>query len=123
MRQVLDQEFQSYLQRQRADARQARYRCGGLEDAEGLQDTRGKGNAARGAVVELGQHTIKAVAVKRDFFGRVIVNDARSETRAEGRAKSRRKTVEENRIWVSYNEGFSNAVRKPVSLAEVMRGL
>ncbi len=27
------------------------------------------------------------------------------------------------KVWISYHEGFSNAVRKPVSLAEFLRGL
>jgi chromosome transmission fidelity protein 18 len=27
------------------------------------------------------------------------------------------------RIWVSFHEGFSNAVRKPVTLDDIMRGL
>jgi chromosome transmission fidelity protein 18 len=29
----------------------------------------------------------------------------------------------EGRVWVSFHEGFSNAVRKPVTLREIMSGL
>ncbi|MCJ1474468.1 hypothetical protein MMC13_003126 [Lambiella insularis] len=123
VRQVLEQEYQEYVLRQRADARQARFRSGGVDGMERRGGVEGKENAAKGAPGGRVQLKMKGTGVKRDFFGRVIVNEARSETREEGREKSRRKTVEENRIWVSYNEGFSNAVRKPVSLAEVMRGL
>lgn len=66
---------------------------------------------------------MKVAGVRRDFFGRVIVNEARSATKEDGKEKSRRENVMGNRIWVTYNEGFSNAVKKPISLAELMRGL
>jgi chromosome transmission fidelity protein 18 len=29
----------------------------------------------------------------------------------------------EGRVWITYHEGFSNAVRKPLTLAEIMREL
>lgn len=59
-------------------------------------------------------------AVKRDFFGRVIKEkplvegEVRKKTKAEG---------DEDRIWVSFHEGFSNAVRKPITIDELFRGL
>ena len=28
----------------------------------------------------------------------------------------------ERKVWVSFHEGFSNAVRKPITLEELMRG-
>jgi chromosome transmission fidelity protein 18 len=63
-----------------------------------------------------------ARAVKRDFFGRVI----KERPLMEG--EQRKKVVENKggdvgRIWVSFNEGFSNAVRKPVTVDELLRGL
>lgn len=65
----------------------------------------------------------KPVGVKRDFFGRIIVNEARGTSKEEGKERTRRENVKGNRIWVTYNEGFSNAVKKPISLAELMRGM
>ncbi|KAJ4984199.1 sister chromatid cohesion factor [Stagonosporopsis vannaccii] len=59
-------------------------------------------------------------AVKRDFFGRVIKEkpliegEVRKQTKPEG---------DEDRIWVSFHEGFSNAVRKPITIDELFRGL
>ena len=58
--------------------------------------------------------------VKRDFFGRVIrekpllEGEVRKQTKPEG---------DEDRIWVSFHEGFSNAVRKPITMEELFRGL
>ena len=83
----------------------------------------GKKNASMDAAGLAAGQKIKLAGVKRDFFGRVIVNEARVVSKEEGRAKARRETVEGNRIWVTYHEGFSNAVRKPVSLGDIMRGL
>ncbi|KAH7359792.1 chromosome transmission fidelity protein 18 [Pyrenochaeta sp. MPI-SDFR-AT-0127] len=61
-------------------------------------------------------------AVKRDFFGRVIKDIPLKE------GERRKKKVEnvggdEGRIWVSFHEGFSNAVRKPVTIDDILRGL
>ena len=59
-------------------------------------------------------------ASKRDFFGRIIKEkphvegEVRKKTRQEG---------DDDRIWVSFHEGFSNAVRKPITIDELFRGL
>lgn len=77
--------------------------------------------------------------VKRDFFGRVIQNleqpialaggigntDAVRIAKAsalKGHAKEVTKEEGRERIWVSYHEGFSNAVRKPINLGDLMDG-
>ncbi|KAF2996852.1 hypothetical protein E8E13_003985 [Curvularia kusanoi] len=59
-------------------------------------------------------------AVKRDFFGRVIKD--KPLVKGEVRKKTRQED-EEDRIWVSFHEGFSNAVRKPITIDELFRGL
>jgi chromosome transmission fidelity protein 18 len=59
--------------------------------------------------------------VKRDFFGRVIKEAPKAnvdETAAQKQTQS-----SEGRVWVSFHEGFSNAVRRPITLAELMSGL
>ena len=60
---------------------------------------------------------------KRDFFGR-IVNDVRPTSAGKEKtandSKSDTKACQERRVWVSYHEGFSNAVRKPISLKEFL---
>ena len=49
-----------------------------------------------------------------------MVNEARVDGAGVGKEKKRE---EEHRVWVSFHEGFSNAVRKPISLEELMRGM
>jgi len=121
VRQVLSQEHEKYLLRQRADAKQARYRAGGPDDIP-LPHLVGKENLVKASTGDL-TNKAKFAGVKRDFFGRVIVNEARGTSKEDGKERTRRENVKGNRIWVTYNEGFSNAVKKPISLAELMRGL
>ncbi|GAB7342322.1 hypothetical protein MBLNU457_g0550t1 [Dothideomycetes sp. NU457] len=71
----------------------------------------------------------KKIKIKRDFFGRVVVEEVRPEDDGDldENVKRQKKKLQEakevGRIWVTYHEGYSNAVRKPISLKEMMRGL
>lgn len=59
-------------------------------------------------------------AVKRDFFGQLVMEEPLIEGEVRKRAKPE---GDEDRIWVSFHEGFSNAVRKPITIDELFRGL
>lgn len=64
--------------------------------------------------------------VKKDFFGRVVaVNEEVKEDEEEGGSKRKKAKGEEPKetVWLSFHEGFSNAVRKGVTLDEFMSGL
>lgn len=67
----------------------------------------------------------KAATVKRDFFGRVI-ESARPDSSDGGATRKETKSQtgkqEEKLVWVSFHEGSSTAVRKPITLDEFMRG-
>lgn len=77
--------------------------------------------------------------VKRDFFGRVIAERKRPLDEKNGNAnaaagggdgkESKRRgrgdvagDEKDIKVWVTYHEGINNAVRKPISLEEFMRG-
>lgn len=66
--------------------------------------------------------------VKRDFFGRIVKADALSTNKnapgKEGSQKTQRdgQPRSQNHAWVSYREGFSNAVRKRITLGELLDG-
>ena len=122
IRQALDQEYHKYLMRQRADAPHARHQHGGDLGSEVDLGVLNKQTAS----TEVDGITFKAVAVRRDFFGRTI--DAASRTARDylcqnesGGSHDLKMDKGEN-VWVSYHEGFSNAVRKPITLEELMRG-
>jgi chromosome transmission fidelity protein 18 len=64
---------------------------------------------------------ISTVGGKRDFFGR-LVNEARPGSAGKGMESAASKVVKKagGRVWVSFHEGYSNAVRKPISLKEFL---
>ncbi|KAI9830922.1 MAG: hypothetical protein M1819_005304 [Sarea resinae] len=178
VRQVLDQEYQKAILQRRADARQARYKAGASASLDGEGEEHGKekalakqrqkgGPGLHGSVQNERERIGRfAAGVKRDFFGRVIVNEAVRPPSApshggdssdsnneeednndntngggsEAKKRKRRRAAEEKqkeghghkdgddakanpKVWVSFHEGFSNAVRKPISLAELLAGL
>ncbi|KAF4550095.1 ATPase-like protein 2 [Elsinoe fawcettii] len=106
VRQVLVQECQSEERRVEGEKRGRRGKKD--DDVEEEQEEN---------VVEIK----KGKGVKRDFFGRVVVEIPRSDG-IEVKEKSK-ENKDEGRIWVSFHEGYSNAVRKPITLKELMRGL
>ena len=122
IRQALDQEYQKYLQRQRAAVRQARNTAGsGLgTEADGGVDDIANANIGEDGV------NLKPIVVKRDFFGRImdvpIPMAGGHMSQSESKESQDPKLGEKANVWVSYHEGFSNAVRKPVTLVELMRG-
>lgn len=119
VRQVLEQEWTKESRRLAEVSRLARF--GGDVQPQLLKrssTTAGLGDEGEAAVT-------KAAKVERDFFGRVVVTEgegARQLSKAEVQAR-RRKKEDQERVWVAYREGFSNAVRKPVSLGEILGGL
>lgn len=127
VRQVLDQELQKAKLEREKLARQARF-TGGNPHAASLEDIplvfNDKENKASKTAA------LPILGVKKDFFGRVIQNtEARAlkETDGNGRPKSKSGDGSfgkgETKIWVTFHEGLNNAVRKPISLDELLRGL
>lgn len=78
-------------------------------------------------------HTNVVHAVKRDFFGREILNHASVHASASGSSNSCGGGKSSGgggsgggdgkpKVWVTFHEGFSNAVRKPIGMRELMDG-
>lgn len=117
VRQVLDQEHRKETLLRLSTARQAR--SAKLDTDNGEAHTGDKENRN-----PFGKHRKAAPSmngVKRDFFGRII-NDVRpvsagGKSNAEDRTASKN---EEPRVWISFHEGYSNAVRKPLTLKELL---
>ena len=127
VRQVLDQEHQKHILVRENAARQSRYKAGNLdgETAEFDLAARQKLPGVRKGINF--DEKPNGTRVKRDFFGRVVAEEENGEEggkEREGEGRKRRKLApEENKVWVSFHEGFSDAVRKPITLAELMSGL
>ncbi|RYO90937.1 hypothetical protein DL764_008347 [Monosporascus ibericus] len=128
VRQVLDQELQKTKMLRDSSARQARFRAG---NTTGDADFDVTAAAADKENVKPGKGDPPTAGVKKDFFGRVIRTEARPLREQDGnggdgqRGKAGSETVGkgETKVWVTFNEGLNNAVRKPLSLDELMRGL
>lgn len=118
VRQVLDQELQKTITLREAAARQARFTAGGPMGLEEIPVHDNKENILKE------QARILEASVKRDFFGRII--PARPLGEVDGNAKRRKGHGHEksdNKVWVTYHEGMNNAVRKPITLQEFMKGM
>ncbi|KAH0536721.1 hypothetical protein FGG08_006429 [Glutinoglossum americanum] len=124
VRQVLDQEYHKEVARRDNEARQARYRAGNPGGGRPF------GNKTQKDKMMPRNENLRITGAKRDFFGRII-NEAvpRADTEDADEtemARKKRKSSggdQENTVWISYHEGFSNAVRKPITLEEILRGL
>lgn len=110
IRQVLDQELRKETLLRLSNARQARSikldHDGMDEHAEALPSEKHR----RAAPLLSGG--------KRDFFGRVI-NEVRP-TSTSGAEEDKSQKEEEPKVWVSFREGYSNAVKRPLTLKELL---
>ncbi|KAL8765153.1 MAG: hypothetical protein Q9209_007685 [Squamulea sp. 1 TL-2023] len=125
IRQALDQEYQKSVVGQRASAGQARIGIGRNVPLHKAADaTKNKGQT--GLPRKESEH---AITPKRDFFGNFIEDDGCKLEKTNGRRPSTdpydRASSEKGggKIFVSFHEGYSNAVRKPITLDDLMRGL
>jgi len=123
---VLDQEFQKNILVRENAARQARYKLGNPDEDDTYVFTDNKENKENKRGFDLDTMSI----VKKDFFGRVlndtVVQPLRERDGNAGEKKKKggkAKGKDDNKVWVSFHEGFSNAVRKPVTVEELLRGL
>lgn len=125
IRQALDQEYQKSVAGQRATMGQTRPGAGSNVPSNKLASIpkRDVPNSIHGK----GSGRINAP--KRDFFGRVVKDDEyglekanrrRQSTNPNDRTHGQRRA---GQIFVSFHEGYSNAVRKPITLDDLMRGL
>jgi chromosome transmission fidelity protein 18 len=58
--------------------------------------------------------------VKKDFFGRVIVESEEDSGSKRRRMDSANDLKIEPSVWVKFHEGYSNAVRKPVAFLDLL---
>lgn len=122
VRQVLDQEYQKNIIVRENAARQARYKAGNPHD-----DVDFAFSTSREHKLHHAEETV--LGAKRDFFGRVVreeilpLQEIDGNAQADGSIKKGNQDKKDNKVWVSFHEGYSNAVRKPITIAELLRGL
>ena len=117
VRQVLDQELTKEKLLQNSVVRQSR--AGPARLGHDLDENKENESPADKAK----QTAAKDAGVKRDFFGRIITEDRpKSAGKAAKGHVAQAQAKGKGRVWVSFHEGFSNAVRKPITLKELMDG-
>lgn len=102
-------------------ARQTRFRTGNpLDTREAVFENKEKSGKSKGVELPI-------IPVKRDFFGRVIVKpEVQPLQEGDGNANGKKAEpvpIGENKVWVTFHEGMNNAVRKPITLDDLFRGL
>ena len=137
VRQVLDQELTKALAQREHSLRQARFQSGsaaGVHEDYVFNDDKENNNHGMKKTNMSGAKEFNATGtgkegddVKRDFFGRVIAPPLRPLGETDGNAEARRErertAADVINVWVTFHEGLNNAVRKPISLQELLRGL
>lgn len=118
IRQALDQEYQKHLIRQSVDAAQSRSRAG----CDPGQRDKSSSAINKSAVTAVEGKEVKIVATRRDFFGRVIYDVQPESLDPSNSEKHKKSASNEHKVWMSFHEGFSNAVRKPITLEDLIRG-
>lgn len=119
VRQVLDQEYRKALQKLAHDVRQARFREGNSLDEESVYTFKNRSTVDSLIKNVDEEDSDGPVKIKKDFFGRVIIEKSTQELPTQKR-KEREDKKDTHKVWVTYHEGFSNAVRKPVTVADIM---
>ena len=120
----MDQQYQKYALRKGAEIRLARYQVSQGDEIDVLP-----ASAIPGAMCgQIDDGKPKPTVNKRDFFGRIVSDlqpapncGSAKDSNVVGRHVSNWRN-EDRKVWVSYHEGFSNAVRKPITLDELMTG-
>ena len=118
VRQVLDQELKKEKILQNYLSRHGRSGAANITLDLNGENKENESPAEKGKLI-----AAKEAGIKRDFFGRIVIED-RPQSAGKG-GKEQAATAQgkdEGRIWVSFHEGFSNAVRKPITLKELMDG-
>ena len=136
----MQQEYTKYQLRKNALAREARYLAGGGGGGGDVQGTVNNNDGSSSNTTDPSKAEEKIAAaptagIKRDFFNRPVPEDTLTNSGSllatEGprrlgsssiAAGSKGNEGRERKVWVSFHEGFSNAVRKPITLEELMSG-
>ncbi|KAL5000942.1 hypothetical protein BDV10DRAFT_161023 [Aspergillus recurvatus] len=121
VRQVLDQEYRKESIRKNSENLSS---TGSKKTTTKSNNANSPASPAEAAKVKFG------TAMKRDFFGRIIQDQELSSQDEKEQAQARKaSSVQQEassagrKVWVTYHDGFSNAVRKPISMAELLSGL
>ncbi|KAE8150205.1 hypothetical protein BDV25DRAFT_114548 [Aspergillus avenaceus] len=115
VRQVLDQESRKETVRKQSEA------------LSSVVPKRSAGKSTNDQNQVDGKGTNKSLTngprAKRDFFGRIIREPTPPPAGSQENPVQNEASKAGRKVWVTYHDGFSNAVRKPISMSELLAGL
>ncbi|KAF7592224.1 hypothetical protein BBP40_000495 [Aspergillus hancockii] len=112
VRQVLDQEYRKETMRKQSEAiGSSRKSARKSADGQTQDDEQGT------------KMSVREPGVKRDFFGRIIREPSPQPANPNENSVQNEASKVGRKAWVTYHDGFSNAVRKPISMSELLAGL
>lgn len=120
VRQVLDQEYRKETLRKHSEVLNT-----STVNTKTQKSSRKSSSRTENDADSKYKDPLKDVGVKRDFFGRVIQErtPASTDFADGGQPVQNEASKAGRRVWVTYHDGFSNAVRKPISMGELLAGL
>jgi chromosome transmission fidelity protein 18 len=114
VRQVLDQEYRKETMRKQSEALSSSKagKTWNGKSGKNDDDQSAKKNAIR-----------NVPGIKRDFFGRILKEPLPLPQSSDDSPVQNEASKAGRKVWITYHDGFSNAVRKPISMNELMAGL
>lgn len=111
VRQVLDQEYRKEKTRKLSEG------LGSSRAGKGAKQPSADGPDSKGRAAD--KKSLEELLVKRDFFGRIIKEPTPPPDSGQNQAQNEASKAG-RKAWVTYHDGFSNAVRKPISMGELL---
>ncbi|EGD93790.1 sister chromatid cohesion factor [Trichophyton tonsurans CBS 112818] len=126
VRQALDQEYRKSLVKRQSEAQNPHYEGPGSSKGGNGNDSNADDNEESSKQSKSG----RSIGPKRDFFGRIIQEKPQGNNSlgagpgsGNGAGPGHDASKKAKKVWVSYHEGFSNAVRKKITMTELLSGL
>ncbi|KAI1936826.1 Chromosome transmission fidelity protein 18 [Ophidiomyces ophidiicola] len=117
VRQVLDQEYRKGLLKSQAETHHTQHSTLTFSG----KTSKHQADTSQGPATGI----IGLSDPKRDFFGRIRESTAEQHPTSNQvkRGQNNKQDEQETKVWVSFHEGFSNAVRKRITMQELLFGL
>lgn len=118
VRQVLDQEYRKEVLRKHSETLNSSTIGKNRPSRKSTDGDTEKDASAK--------NPLRDISVKRDFFGRIIQQPVPAPNGSgsdESQPVQNEASKAGRKVWVTYHDGYSNAVRKPISMGELLAGL
>lgn len=122
VRQILEQELHLTVARRDKEARQAR--MGGSQSLPRERRIVVSDESDRRILQQQKEdNTALQTGLETDFLSRVVEARPLQGFDPDSAERKLKPSIRYRKVWVTYHEGLNNAVRKPISLQDLMKGM